>query len=165
MWLFPVLSIITALAMTAILVQMFVQGGDNRRALTLSLLSWTVVIGLFFANRWFNSRRPVPEPVTATERPHRVLVLANETVGSEELLDELRAIGADNATTYHVVVPVSPIETKKPTSSSSLMWKSARDSSELAGCEARSMPMMSAPSVSEPDVISSFMMRSFGWSL
>ncbi|OBJ41872.1 amino acid permease [Mycolicibacterium mucogenicum] len=127
MWLFPVLSIITALAMTAILVQMYVQGGDNRRALTLSLLSWAVVIGLFFANRWLNSRRPVPEPVTATERPHRVLVLANETVGSEELLDELRAIGADNATTYHVVVPVSPIETGAAASHSPLdVWEATK---------------------------------------
>jgi GABA permease len=114
MWLFPVLSILTAVAITAILIQMFVQGGDNRKALTLSLLSWAVVIVLFLANRWFIGRRPeVAEAPRAAgaPRPHRVLVLANETVESNELLDELRRIGADRDTVYHVVVPASPIET------------------------------------------------------
>jgi GABA permease len=111
MWLFPVLSVITAGAILAILVQMFVQGGDNRNALTLSLLSWAVVIVLYFANRWFKNRRPELEGVAATERPHRVLVLANQTMGSEELHDELRRIDADRSATYFVVVPASPIET------------------------------------------------------
>jgi GABA permease len=40
-----------------------------------------------------------------------VLVLANQTVDSRELLDNLREIGADKETVYHVVVPVNPIET------------------------------------------------------
>ena len=111
MWLFPVLSVITAGAILAILVQMYVQGGDNRNALTLSLLSWAVVIVLYFANRWFKNRRPELEGVAATERPHRVLVLANETANSGELLDELRRIGADTAAKYFVVVPASPIDT------------------------------------------------------
>ena len=111
MWLFPVLSVITAVAILAILVQMYVQGGDNRNALTLSLLSWAVVIVLYFANRWFKNRRPELEGVAATERPHRVLVLANETANSGELLDELRRIGADTAAKYFVVVPASPIDT------------------------------------------------------
>lgn len=113
MWLFPVLSILTAVAITAILVQMFIQGGDNRKALTLSLLSWAVVIVLFLANRWFIRRRPAPAESAwaGDERPHRVLVLANQTVESSELLDELRRIGADRDAVYHVVVPASPIET------------------------------------------------------
>jgi GABA permease len=111
MWLFPVLSILTAVAILAILVQMGMQGGTNREALTLSLLSWAVVIGLYFANRWYVNSRPAVEGAAPTERPHRVLVLANQTVGSEELLDELRRIGADKSATYHVVVPASPIET------------------------------------------------------
>ncbi len=90
MWLFPVLSILTAAAIIAILVQMFVQGGDNRKALTLSLLSWAVVIALFLANRWYIGRKPeAPEmaPTAGGPHPHRVLVLANETVESSELLD------------------------------------------------------------------------------
>jgi GABA permease len=40
-----------------------------------------------------------------------VLVLANETANSVELIDELRRIGADRAASYYVVVPTSPIET------------------------------------------------------
>lgn len=112
MWLFPVLSILTAAAIFAILVQMFVQGGDNRSALVLSLASWAVVIVLFWLNRMFVSRRPqTPDVAPTSEHPHRVLVLANQTVESDELLDELRRIGADRDTTYYVVVPASPIDT------------------------------------------------------
>jgi GABA permease len=110
MWLFPVLSIITAGAIVAILVQMGLQA-NVRSQLVLSLLSWGVVIALFFLNRWYVNSRPTVEEAVPTERPHRVLVLANQTVGSDELLDELRRIGADRSAKYHVVVPVSPIET------------------------------------------------------
>jgi GABA permease len=110
MWLFPVLSIITAVAILAILVQMGLQS-NVRSQLLLSLLSWAVVIVLFFANRWYMSRRPAVEEVAPSERPHRVLVMANQTVGSRELLDELRRIGADRTARYFVMVPASPIET------------------------------------------------------
>jgi GABA permease len=54
MWLFPVLSILTALAMLAILVQMFLDD-ELRWQLVLSLLSWAVVLGLFFLNKRFNT--------------------------------------------------------------------------------------------------------------
>jgi GABA permease len=110
MWLFPVLSILTAVAILAILVQM---GLDKaiRSQLILSLLSWAVVLVLYGLNKLFISRRPAPAGVPAAEKPHRVLVLANETANSRELLDELRRIGADTAAKYFVVVPASPIET------------------------------------------------------
>ncbi|WP_066899120.1 amino acid permease [Mycolicibacterium houstonense] len=114
MWLFPVLSILTAGCIFAILVQMFVQGGDNRKALTMSLLSWAVVILLFLANRWFIGHRPEVAgaiPAAGAAHPHRVLVLANQTVESSELLDELRRIGADRDAVYQVVVPANPIDT------------------------------------------------------
>ncbi len=65
---------------------------------------------VYFLNKWFINRRPVVEGVAATERPHRVLVLANQQVESQELLDELRRIDEDRAATYLVVVPASPIE-------------------------------------------------------
>ena len=110
MWLFPVLSILTALAILAILVQMGIQA-DVRSQLVLSLLSWAAVLVFYFANKQFISRRPAPAGVAATEKPHRVLVLANETANSRELLDELRRIGADTTAKYFVVVPASPIET------------------------------------------------------
>ena len=57
MWLFPGLSIFTVVAIAAILAQMGLQK-DSRSQLILSLLSWAVVIALFFANRWFIARRP-----------------------------------------------------------------------------------------------------------
>ena len=110
MWLFPVLSILTALGILAILVQMGIQA-DVRSQLVLSLLSWAVVLVFYFANKQFISRRPAPAGVAAAEKPHRVLVLANETANSRELLDELRRIGADTTAKYFVVVPASPIET------------------------------------------------------
>jgi GABA permease len=110
MWLFPVLSIFTVGAIIAILAQMGIHG-DSRSQLVLSLLSWAVVIAFFFANKWFISRRPEAEEIVTTEKPHRVLVMANQTVDSDELLDELRRIGADQTTKYFVVVPESPIET------------------------------------------------------
>ena len=57
MWLFPVLSILTAVAILAILVQMGLQE-DIRSQLILSLLSWAVVLVLYFANKWYLNRRP-----------------------------------------------------------------------------------------------------------
>ena len=110
MWLFPVLSIVTVGGIIAILAQMGLQK-DSRSQLVLSLLSWVVVIAFYFANTWFLSRRPVVEGAIPTAKPHRVLVLANETADSVELLDELRRLGADSATSYYVVVPASPVET------------------------------------------------------
>jgi GABA permease len=110
MWFFPVLSILTAVAILAILVQMGLQE-DIRSHLILSLLSWAVVLVFYFANKWYLNRRPEAEGVAPAEKPRRVLVMANETANSEELLDELRRIGADSAATYFVVVPASPIET------------------------------------------------------
>jgi GABA permease len=109
MWLFPVLSIVTAVAILAILVQMFIDR-ELRWQLVLSLLSWAAVLVLYVANKWFINRRPEAEQAAATT-PHRVLVLANETTNSTELLDELRRIGADKDATYFVEVPASPIET------------------------------------------------------
>jgi GABA permease len=110
MWLFPVLSIVTVGGIVAILAQMGLRE-DSRSQLVLSLLSWVVVIAFYFANTWFLSRRPVVEGAIPTAKPHRVLVLANETANSTELLDELRRIGADSDVSYYVVVPASPVET------------------------------------------------------
>jgi GABA permease len=50
MWFFPVLSILTLAAITAVLVQMAFDP-SARSQLWLSLLSWVVVIGLYFIAR------------------------------------------------------------------------------------------------------------------
>ncbi|MGQ9348158.1 amino acid permease [Mycolicibacterium gilvum] len=111
MWLFPVLSGLTALGTLAILVQMFIDTA-LRSQLVLSLLSWAVVIALFAANKWFVKKRPAEGDSGApTGPPHRVLVLANRTVDSDELLAELSRIGADQTAEYLVVVPASAVDT------------------------------------------------------
>ncbi|VEG57453.1 amino acid permease-associated protein [Mycolicibacterium aurum] len=110
MWLFPVLSILTALGIVAILVQMFIDT-ELRSQLVLSLLSWAVVLLLFVANKWFVKKRPTRDDDKPTGTPHRVLVLANQTVDSDELLAELNQIGVDKETEYLVVVPRSPVDT------------------------------------------------------
>jgi GABA permease len=110
MWFFPVLSILTVIGILYVLVQMGMQEG-TRNQLLLSLGAWALVIVFYLANKFYLKSRPVVEGAAATERPHRVLVMANQTVESRELLDELRRIGADSAATYYVVVPASPIET------------------------------------------------------
>ena len=98
--------------MLAILVQMYLDD-ELRLQLLLSLASWAalVLLVLFSANRWFLKRRPAEVAVSDGEKPHRVLVMANQTVDSDELIDELRRIDADTAATYFVVVPANPIDT------------------------------------------------------
>ncbi|MGB3483816.1 MAG: amino acid permease [Mycobacterium sp.] len=111
MWLFPVLSILTAAGILAILVQMFIDS-ELRSQLVLSLLSWAVVIVLFVVNRQFVKRRPAQVDDVLPGGPgHRVLVLANQTVDSEELLEELARIGADREAKYLVVVPANAVDT------------------------------------------------------
>jgi GABA permease len=60
MWLFPVLSLLTTAAILGVLLQMYLVD-SARSQLVLSLLSWAVVVVLFFANKWFLRRRPAVE--------------------------------------------------------------------------------------------------------
>jgi GABA permease len=111
MWLFPVLSILVIVAIVAVLVQMAFNA-DTRSQLILSLLSWAVVVIIFFATKKLRER--VPAAVAAAEPAgdaHRVLVLANETVEGTELMDELRAIDKAGTATYFICVPANPIDT------------------------------------------------------
>jgi GABA permease len=110
MWFFPALSVLTGVAMLAILIQMSLDA-ELRSQLFLSLSSWAVVILLFLANKWYLSSRPVPPAVTADTPHRRIIVLANQTIDSAELREELQRIGAHGDAVYHVVVPASPVET------------------------------------------------------
>ncbi len=110
MWLFPVLSIVGAAAIAGILLQMFFYE-SSRTQILLSLASWAVVLVLFFINRARIARLPVADEAPAAGPATRVLVVANETVGADELIAELTRIGADRDATYKVVVPASPVET------------------------------------------------------
>ncbi|OKH79532.1 amino acid permease [Mycobacterium sp. SWH-M3] len=110
MWMFPVLSVFTVLAIMAILAQMGIRAA-SRSQLVLSLLSWVVVIALYLVNRWVINRRPHVESAVPQAPATRVLVLANETPASDELVAELHDINTARTAKYLVVVPDSPIET------------------------------------------------------
>jgi GABA permease len=60
MWLFPTLSLLTTAGIVAVLAQMYTQR-SARSQLLLSLLSWGVVVVVYFAQKWFRSRRAAAE--------------------------------------------------------------------------------------------------------
>jgi GABA permease len=110
MWGFPVLSMLTLAGIVAVLVQMVFEH-EARTQLFLSLLSWAVVLALYFVpKRW---RGPV-EPgagMPPTGKATRVLVLANKNVSGSELFDVLRRVDAQARADYFVCVPASPVDT------------------------------------------------------
>lgn len=111
MWAFPVLSILTAAAIIAILVQMAIDE-SVRPQLLLSLLAWAIVIVLYVVTRWRGgSVEPTPTGAIDTTPARRVLVLANETVDASELVEELRQLDHDGRASYFVCVPANPVDT------------------------------------------------------
>lgn len=110
MWLFPGLSIATAVALVAVLVLMAFDP-NARMELVLGLLSWAVVLTLYFLPRWW--RRPTRSGagVTPTGKAKRVLVLANKNVATSELFDVLRRVDAQQRAEYFICVPVNPVDT------------------------------------------------------
>ncbi|WP_375486859.1 amino acid permease [uncultured Mycobacterium sp.] len=65
MWLFPMLSILTLVAIVAVLVQMAFDHAA-REQFWLSLLSWAVVLAVYFAGKWWHRR---VEPPTGHAKP------------------------------------------------------------------------------------------------
>jgi len=111
MWFFPALTILTIVAILAVLASMFFRT-DTRSQILLSLLSWVVVLGLYVVTRWRGGSVDVAEvDRSAQGQATRVLVLANETLGADELLDELRTIDAEGRASYFVCVPANPVDT------------------------------------------------------
>jgi GABA permease len=110
MWLFPVLSILTLLGILGVLLQMALTD-SVRSQLVLSLLAWVVVLVAYAVNKYALARPGGATAPLQSGTAHRVLVLANETATSGELLDELRRIDSQGAATYFVCVPASPVET------------------------------------------------------
>jgi GABA permease len=111
MWLFPVLSFVVIAAIVAVLLQMAFNP-DTLTQLLLSLLSWALLLVIFFATKRIRDKAPAETPAAAeTGDAHRVLVLANETVEGDELLEELRRIDAEGKAEYLICVPANPIDT------------------------------------------------------
>jgi len=113
MWGFPVLTLLTIAAIVAVLVSM---GADPaaRSQLLLSLVSLAVVVLVYVV---VARRKPeIPPEPSAAERgaggaPHRVLIVANETVGAEDLLSEVRSFAAGRDAEFFVCVPANPVDT------------------------------------------------------
>jgi GABA permease len=109
MWFFPVLTILAAAGIVAVLVQMGVRS-ETRSQLLLSLLSWGVVLVLYAITRW-RGGSVAPEEVRPAGRARRIVVLANRTVGADELHEALHRIEGSEAAEYFVVVPANPVDT------------------------------------------------------
>jgi GABA permease len=110
MWWFPALSVLTALGIVLVLVQMGLTA-DVRIQLVLSLASFAVVLVLFFINRRRIARLPARAVNEPTGDARRVLVLANQTLEADELMSELQRIDSLGKATYYVCVPASAVET------------------------------------------------------
>jgi GABA permease len=111
MWLFPALSIIVIVAIVAVLLQMAFNP-DTLTQLLLSLLSWALLLVIFFATKRIRDKAPSQAPAAAeTGDAQRVLVLANETVEGDELIQELHRIDASGKAEYLICVPANPIDT------------------------------------------------------
>jgi GABA permease len=111
MWLFPYLTILTIAGMVAVLVLMGIDDAA-RSQLFLSLLAFAVVLVLFAITKWRGGSTGKDfDDAPAQTGGTRVLVLANETVGAKELLDELRSIDAEGKAEYFVCVPANPVDT------------------------------------------------------
>ncbi|HET9759025.1 MAG TPA: amino acid permease [Nocardioidaceae bacterium] len=109
MWGFPFLTILAAVGIVAVLVQLGVKS-DTRSQLLLSLLSWGVVLGLYAITRW-QGGSVAPEELEDTSRAKRIVVLANQTMEDGALHDALHRIQGSEQAEYFVVVPANPVDT------------------------------------------------------
>jgi GABA permease len=111
MWFFPVLTILAAAGIVAVLVQMAFKS-ETRSQLLLSLLSWVVVLVLYGITRWRGGSVSPDELEPAGDRPaQRIVVLANQTMAESELHDALERIEGSDRASYLVVVPANPVDT------------------------------------------------------
>jgi GABA permease len=111
MWFFPVLTILAAAGIVAVLLQMGFNS-DTRSQLLLSLLSWAFVLLCYAITRWRGGSVAADElPVAGAGHAERVLVLANQTIAGEKLHEALHGIEGSEQARYYVVVPANPIDT------------------------------------------------------
>jgi GABA permease len=113
MWLFPGLSVLTLVAIVGVLVLMAVDP-RARMELWLGLLSWVVVLALYFVPRWWRGPaklEPADRSMPSTGKATRVLVLANKNMSTSELFDVLRRVDARQRADYFICVPVNPVDT------------------------------------------------------
>jgi GABA permease len=129
MWGFPFLTLLTIAAIVGVLISMGV-GEDTRSQLVLSLVSLAVVVLVYLVVARRN--RNVPAEPSAAERlaaaaPHRVLIVANETVGADDLLTEIRRFATDRDAEFFVCVPANPVDTGQAEHKGAVyLWEATR---------------------------------------
>jgi GABA permease len=125
MWGFPALSMLTAGAIIAILVQMGLDD-TTRSQLLLSLLAWGIILVAFALNR-VGRRASVADTRLTDRTVDSVLVLANETLAEQDLLAELRDVHAGTDARIHVVVPANPVDTgQAEVEGAAFVWEATR---------------------------------------
>jgi len=110
MWFFPGLSVLTLAAIVGVLVLMALDP-KARMELWLGVLSWVVVLALYFVPRWRHGPAKHEPAVPPTGKATRVLVLANKNVSTSELFDVIRRVDAEHRAEYFICVPVNPVDT------------------------------------------------------
>jgi GABA permease len=110
MWFFPGLSVLTLVGIVGVLVLMALDP-RARSELWLGLLSWVVVLALYFAPRWRRGPAKHEPALPPTGKANRVLVLANKNVSTSELFDVVRRVDAQQRAEYFICVPVNPVDT------------------------------------------------------
>jgi GABA permease len=110
MWFFPGLSILTLAGIVAVIVLMALDP-SARAELWLGVLSWAVVLALYFVPRWWRGPVKLEAETPSTGKATRVLVLANKNVSASELFDVVRRVDARQRAEYFVCVPVNPVDT------------------------------------------------------
>jgi GABA permease len=124
MWLFPYLTILAAVGIVAVLLQLGLRD-DTRPQLLLSLVSWGVVLGLYFVTRWQGGSVSVDELEDGTPA-QRIVVLANQTIEDEMLHETLHRIEGSEQAEYLVVVPANPVDTgDAETEGAAFVWEAA----------------------------------------
>jgi GABA permease len=126
MWFFPMLTVVAAVGIVAILVQMAFNN-DTRSQLLLSLLSWGLVLVAYAVTRW-RGGSVAPEEAADDRPAERVLVLANRTMAAEELHEALHRIENSDQASYLVVVPTNPIDTGQATvEGAAFVWEATAE--------------------------------------
>jgi GABA permease len=133
MWLFPFLSLLTIAGIVAVLLQMALTD-EVRPQLLLSLLSWGLVLVLYFVTARLDGSMDaseLPQASSPSVAATRVLVLANETVAADELLDELHQIDRDGKAVYFVCVPANPVDTGQAEHKGAVfLWEATKEAAQ-----------------------------------
>jgi GABA permease len=130
MWGFPYLTILAAIGIVAVLVQLGVKS-ETRSQLLLSLLSWGVVLVLYVVTRW-QGGSVSPEKAREAGPARKIVVLANQTIEDSALHEALHRIEGSQQAEYLVVVPANPVDTgEAEREGAAFVWESTTRAAQL----------------------------------